>query len=128
VNPNLRFTSEYDVWFYLIVFVTLAIVPVMILWWIFVLRHLNRRSQAGVKATASRWHFLRYGPMAPLLSAAVLLCGLPFWDFFPASDTIPSSIGLCLMVMTVSGFVALVISVVLWSFTRVLERSITDSN
>jgi hypothetical protein len=99
----------------------------MVIWWLVVVRHLNRRSAAGIKTAASRWHFLRYGPMAPLTSAAVFLCGLPFWDSFPASDMVPSFIGLCLMVMTVSGFIALVISAVLWAATSALERSIAHA-
>ena len=126
VGQEASYSAADDVLFYLIVFITLTIVPVMIGWWFVVLRHLHRRSEAGIRTTASPWHVLRYGPTAPLISAAVFLCGLPSWNLSRTPDTIPSSVGLPLMVMTVSGLVALVISAVLWAFTRALERSVAD--
>jgi hypothetical protein len=128
VGPDSSYSSDYNVWVYLVVFVALAIVPAMIAWWLVVLRDLNRRSEAGIRTAASCWHVLRYGPTAPLISAAVFLCGLPSWIFFPTSAVIHPTIGLCLMVMTGAGFIALVFSVVLWAFTSALERSISDAN
>lgn len=127
VSPNGSDGFNDYVVFYLIVLITLTIVPVMIGWWLVVLRHLNRRSEAGIRTGPSRWHVLRYGPMAPLVSAAVFFGGLPSWSVFPTSDPILSSVGLPLMVMTVSGFTAFVISTVLWVATSALERSIADS-
>jgi hypothetical protein len=127
VGPNGSDGFNDDVVFYLIVLITLAIVPVVIGWWLVVLRHLNRRSEAGIRTATSRWHVLRYGPMAPLISAAVFLGGLPSWSFSPTPDPILSSVGLPLMVMTVSGFTAFMISTALWAATSALERSIADS-
>jgi hypothetical protein len=127
VGTNSIYRSNDDILFYFIVVVTLTIVPVMIVWWLFVLRHLNRRSEAGIRIAAGRWSVLRYGPMAPLISAAVFLCGLASWTFFPTSDPTLSSVELPSMVMTGSGFTALVMSAILWACTIALERSIADS-
>ena len=127
MGPDTGDSSAYDVLFCLIVLIALTIVPAMIGWWFVVLRHLHRRSEADIRTSASRWHPLRYGPTAPVISAAVFLCGLPSWIFFPTSDPILSSVGLPLMVMTGSGLTALVISAILWACTIALERSIADS-
>ena len=124
MGPDTGDSSVYNVLFYLVVLIALTIVPAMIGWWFVVLRHLHRRSEADIRTSASRWHPLRYGPTAPVISAAVFLCGLPSWNLSRTPDTIPSSLGLPLMVMTVSGFTALVISAVLWAFTIALERSV----
>jgi hypothetical protein len=127
VGPAASDGSAYNVLFFLIVLVILTIIPMMIIWWVVVLRHLNRRSEAGIRAAVSRWHFLRYGPAAPLISAAVFLCGLSAWEFSPLFDMIPSSLRLVLFVMTGPGFIAFLISAVLCAFTRALERSIADA-
>jgi len=124
VGPDTGDSSADNVVFSLIVLIALTIVPVMIGWWFVVLRHLHRRSEAAIRTSAGRWHPLRYGPTAPLISAAVFLCGLPSWNLSRSPGTIPASLGLPLMVMAVSGLAALVISATLWAFTRSLERSI----
>ena len=116
------YSSDYDVWVYLIAFVTLAIVPVMIVWWLAAQLENRRRRRVGIQTGGSRWHFLRYGPTAPLISAAVFLCGLPGWIFRPAGGTLNPTIGLCLMVMTASGLIALVISAVLSDFSNAPPR------
>jgi hypothetical protein len=55
-------SSADNVWFYLIAFVALAIVPVMVIWWVVAQLENSRRRKAGIPTGGSRWHFLRYGP------------------------------------------------------------------
>lgn len=116
--------SADNVWFHLIAFVTLAIVPVMIVWWVVAQLENSRRRKARIPTGGSRWHFLRYGPTAPLISAVVFLCGVQVFVFRPEEGGLSPTVTVSLMLMTVPGLIALMVSIVLWSYSNAPARSI----
>jgi hypothetical protein len=110
-----------NLYFCPIAFVTLTIVPVMIIWWVVAQLDTRRRRKAGIHTSRSRWHFLRCGPTAPLISAAVFVGGSSVWITRPDPETITPSIVFCLMMMGFAGLIALAISAVPWAVSTVLE-------
>jgi len=115
--------GPYDnTYFYIIAFITLAILPVMVIWW-FIAQLVNRRRrEAGTPTGGSRWHLLRYGPTAPLICAAVFLFGMSIWIIRPDPEVLSPSIRFCLLVMSFAGLIALVISWLLWEFSNAPPR------
>jgi hypothetical protein len=107
----------------LIAFVALTIVPVMIVWWVVAHFENARREKAGIPTGRSRWHFLRYGPTAPLISAVVFLCGLQVLVFRPEEGGPSPTVAVSLLFMTVPGMIALMVSMVLWSYSNAPARS-----
>jgi hypothetical protein len=120
---DLYSSSADNVWFYLIAFVALAIVPVMVIWWVVAQLENSRRRKAGIPTGGSRWHFLRYGPTAPLISAVVFLCGLQVSVFRPEEGGLSPTVAVSLAFMTVPGLIAFMVSMVLWSYSNAPARS-----
>lgn len=116
-------SSADNVWFYLIAFVALAIVPVMIIWWVVAQFENRRRRKAGIPTGESRWHFLRYGPTAPLISAVILICGLQVFIFRPEEGELSPTVAVSLAFMTVPALIAFMVSMVLWSYSNAPPRS-----
>jgi hypothetical protein len=114
-------SSADNVWSCLIAFVSLAIVPVMIVWWDVAQRENRRRKMDGIPTGGSRWHFLRYGPTAPLISAVVFLCGLQVLVLRP--EGLSPTVAVSLLFMTVPGLIAFMVSMVLWSYSNAPARS-----
>lgn len=108
---------------YLIAFVALAIVPVIIIWWVIAHDENNRRRKAGIPTGESRWHFLRYGPTAPLISAVILICGLQVFVFRPEEGGLSPTVAVSLAFMTVPALIAFMVSMVLWSYSNAPPRS-----
>lgn len=113
-------------YFYFIAFLALTIVPVMIIWWVVAQVVNRRRRKAGIQTGGGRWHFLRYGPAAPVISAAVFLFGISIWIIRPDNEVLSPSIRFCLMLMGVAGLIALVISSALWDFSNAPSRPKPD--
>jgi hypothetical protein len=116
-------SSADNVWSCLIAFVSLAIVPVMIVWWDVAQRENRKRKMDGIPTGGSRWHFLRYGPTAPLISAVVFLCGLQVFVFRPDEGGLSPTVAVSLAFMTVPALIAFMVSMVLWSYSNAPPRS-----
>jgi hypothetical protein len=74
--------------------------------------------KAGIRTDEGRWHFLRFGPTAPLIPAAVFLLGMSIWIFGSDKEVISPSVRFCLLMMAVAGFTAFVISWMLWQLSN----------
>ena len=61
---------------HLIALVSLALVSAVLLWW-FIAQFVNRqlRDAGRQDLIGGPWHILRFGPLAPLISAAAVLAG-----------------------------------------------------
>jgi hypothetical protein len=116
-------SSAENIWFCLIAFVALAIVPMMIIWWDIARLENTRRRKAGIPTGDSRWHFLRYGPTAPLISAVILMCGLQVFIFRPEEGGLSPTVAVSLAFMTVPALIAFMVSMVLWSYSNAPPRS-----
>jgi hypothetical protein len=120
-------SSADNVWFCLIAFVALAIVPVMIVWWDIAQRENKRRREAGIPTGETRWHFLRYGPTAPLISAVIFMCGLQVFLFRPEEGELSPTVAVSLAFMTVPALIAFMVSMILWSYSNAPPRSKSGS-
>jgi hypothetical protein len=115
--------GPYDsIYIYIIAFVTLGILPIMIIWWLVTQLVNRRRRKAGTPTGGSRWHFLRYGPTAPLICAAVFILGMSIWIIRPDPEVLSPSVRFCLLVMAVAGAIAFAISWLLWEFSNAPPR------
>jgi UDP-N-acetylmuramyl pentapeptide phosphotransferase/UDP-N-acetylglucosamine-1-phosphate transferase len=101
-----------------IAFVSLTIVPVMIAWWVVAQLVDRRRRKSGIRTGGGRWQFLRYGPTAPLIPAAVFLFGISIWILHPDKEVISPSVRFCLLIMAGAGLIAFVISWMLWQLSN----------
>ena len=105
---------------YLILLVALALVPALLTWWL-VAQRLNSRIRS--KANGERWHLSRFGPLAPLVSAAALLCG--FLAFFVPQihDELSPDVRFAFLVLAGFALVGFLMSIVLWSYSNAPPRA-----
>lgn len=107
------------VFFYLIVLVALALVPSMLTWWLLAQHANNRRRRAGVPAGVGRWNLRRFGPAAPLTSAGAFLIGFLICAIPDVRDTLHPTLVIGFFLLASFGLVALMMSMVLWSYSNV---------
>jgi hypothetical protein len=113
------FYGPFDNYYvYAIAFVSLTIVPVMIAWWVVDQLVNRRRRKAGIRTGGGRWHFLRFGPTAPLIPAAVFLFAMSIWIFGSDKELISPSVRFCMLIMAVAGLTAFAISWMLWQLSN----------
>jgi hypothetical protein len=104
-----------DIVFTLISGVALLIVPVMLTWWVIAQIVNAHRKNAGLQRFAGRWHFLRFGPAAPLLSLSAFICGaVPV--VVDRSSNVSSSILFPCIALSFTGLMAFLMSMLLWSY------------
>ncbi|TFC39050.1 hypothetical protein [Cryobacterium sp. TMT2-14] len=99
---------------YGIIGVALLLIPAMFTWWALAQRVNSLRREAGRQREVGRWHFLRFGPTAPLLSLTAFLSGLV--PVIVGWRAVHYPIILSLAVLTVFGLVAFLMSMLLWSY------------
>jgi hypothetical protein len=109
----ISFVSQ-NIMFVLISAVALLIVPGVLTWWV-VAQVVNAdRKDTGKQRFVGRWHVLRFGPMAPLLSLiAGIGGGAPVIIFQYA---LPVDILLPCVALGILGLTAFVISLLLWMY------------
>jgi hypothetical protein len=84
------------------------IIPGLLTWWAIAQRVNYVRRKAGSQRVVGRWHFLRFGPLAPLLALSALLIGMaPF--LLQPSELKSFGLVLSFMALTVLGLVAFLI-------------------
>lgn len=104
-----------DIMFTLVSAVALLIVPGMLTWWVIAQLVNAHRKNAGRQRFAGRWHFLRFGPAAPLLSLSALICGaVPV--VAARSSGVSSSILFPCIALIFTGLLAFLMSMLLWSY------------
>lgn len=101
--------------FFLVSGVALLIVPAMLTWWVIAQIVNSGRKNDGRQRFVGRWHFLRFGPTAPLLSLIACICGAaPF--VINGRDALLTSLSLPCVALGFLGLVAFAMSMLLWSY------------
>lgn len=109
----IRLVSE-NIMFFLISAVALLIVPCMLTWWVIAQIVNSDRKEAGRQRFVGRWHFLRFGPTAPLLSLIACIVGagpvVIFRFALPVDFFIPC------VALGFLGLTAFLMSMLLWMY------------
>ncbi|MGY4856351.1 hypothetical protein [Cryobacterium sp. AP23] len=109
----LRLLSQNSL-FFLISGVALLIVPGMLAWWVIAQTVNSDRKDAGSQRFVGRWHFLRFGPTAPLLSLIACIGGagpVVIFRYALSSDIYIACVGLGFL-----GLTAFLMSMLLWAY------------
>jgi hypothetical protein len=104
--------------FWLIVGYSVVLIPAIVTWWL-VVQHINSRThRTGNVPHGVLRLFLRFGPMALLLSAATFLCG--FWILFTPEirNAFNPNLGVPSLALTGIGVPAFMLSMVLWAYSN----------
>jgi hypothetical protein len=115
-----------DIMFTLISGVALLIVPVMLTWWVIAQTVNSDRKNAGSQRFVGRWHFLRFGPAAPLLSLIACICGAAPAVAF-RSSAISTSILFPCIALGFLGLTAFAMSMLLWTYSSDPAETATSS-
>ena len=111
---------------WLIIILSVALIPAMLTWWL-VAQHVNSRMRrAGTRLDRSRWHFLRFGPAAPLISAAAFLCGFLAFHVPQLHDALSPDVRFAFWGLAGFGLVASMMSIVLWAYSNAPSRGASD--
>lgn len=109
----IRLVSE-NIMFFLISAVALLIVPGMLTWWVIAQIVNSDRKEADRQRFVGRWHFLRFGPTAPLLSLIACIGGAgPVVVFRYALST---DIYIPCVALGFLGLTAFLLSMLLWTY------------
>ena len=110
----------------LIILVSLALVPASLTWWL-IAQHVNSRMmRAGRQLHGGRWHFLRFGPTAPLLSAAAFLCGTLAYSVPQIHDALDPEVSFAALILAACSLFSFMMSMVLWSYSNAPPRQTTN--
>lgn len=107
---------------YLLLLVSLIIVPTMLTWWIVAQQINGRMRSTGSQLDRGRWHFLQFGPAAPLISAAASLCGFVMFYVPHLHDALSPDVRFAFLILGGIGLVAFMMSMVLWSYSNAPPR------
>jgi hypothetical protein len=110
----IRLVSE-NIMLFLISAVALLIVPGVLTWWVIAQIVNSDRKDSGRQRFVGRWHFLRFGPAAPLLTLVTSACGATPAVAFP-SYAISTSINIPCIALGFLGLIAFAMSVLLWTY------------
>ena len=106
----------------LIILISLAIVPANLTWWL-IAQHINdRMARAREQLHGGRWHFLRFGPTAPLISAAAFLCGTLTYSVPQIHDALDPDVSFAALILAVFSLVSFMMSMILWSYSNAPPR------
>ena len=119
---HLRINSVDEAVSYLVLLVSLALVPLMLTWWLFAQRMNRRMRRAGSALGGGRWHLLRFGPSAPLIAAAAFLCGFLMFYVPQLHDALSPDVRFAFLILGGIGLVAFMKSMVLWSHSNAPPR------
>jgi hypothetical protein len=109
----ISFVSE-NTMFVLLSAGALLIVPGMLTWWVIAQIVNADRKDTGKQRFAGRWHVLRFGPTAPLLSLIACIGGaspVVIFQYALSTDILIPCVALALL-----GLTAFVMSLLLWMY------------
>jgi len=107
MEPSSTTLSE-NIMFYLTSGVAAVIIPGTLAWWVVAQRVKYVRRKMCIQRDVGRWHLLRFGPAAPLLTLIAFIGGVA--RFYESSFPIDA------MALTFFGLVAFLMSMVRWSY------------
>jgi hypothetical protein len=109
----MSFASE-NTMFVLLSAVALLIVPGMLTWWVIAQVVNEDRKDTGRQRLVGRWHVLRFGPTAPLLSLLACTGGAAPVVIFQYA--LPDGIFIPCVALALLGLIAFVMSLLLWMY------------
>lgn len=109
----ISFVSE-NTMFVLLSAVALLIVPSMLTWWVIAQVVNADRKDSGKQRFVRRWHFLRFGPTAPLLSLIACIGGAAPVVIFQYA--LPDGFLIPCVTLALLGLIAFVMSMILWMY------------
>ena len=107
MEPSSTTLSE-NIMFILTSGVAALIIPGILAWWGIAQRVKYVRRKTGRQRDVGRWHLLRFGPAAPLLTLIAFIGGVARFQ--------KSSFPIDAIALTFFGLVAFLMSMVLWSY------------
>ena len=114
MGEPIRLLSE-NIMFFLIGGVALLIVPGMLAWWVIAQIVNSDRKDAGRQRVVGRWHVLRFGPTAPLLSLIASIGGAaPV--LLDRSRAMSAGISIPCVALGFLGLTAFLLSTLLWTY------------
>lgn len=118
-----RYVSPADsALFGFIVLIALVIVPATLIWWL-VAHHVNRRMlRAGTQLHGGRWHFLRFGPAAPLISFTAFICAIVAYTVPAIDDALDPDVSFATLVLSAFSLFSFMMSMVLWAYSNAPPR------
>jgi hypothetical protein len=109
----ISFVSQ-NIMFCLISAVALLIVPGMLTWWVIAQIVNADRKDAGKQRFVGRWHFLRFGPTAPLLSLIACIGGAAPVVIFQFA--LPDGFFIPCIALGLLGLTAFLMTMLLWMY------------
>lgn len=109
----ISFVSE-NTMFVLLSAVAFLIVPGMLTWWVIAQVVIADRKDTGKQRFVGRWHVLRFGPTAPLLSLIACLGGAAPVVIFQYA--LPDDFFIPCVALALLGLIAFVMSMILWMY------------
>lgn len=106
----------------LIILISLAIVPANLTWWLIAQHINNRMTRAGKQLHGGRWHLLRFGPTAPLISAAAFSCGIVAYSVPQIHDALDPDVSFAAMILAAFSLFSFMMSMILWSYSNAQPR------
>jgi hypothetical protein len=103
-----------NIMFFLISAVAILVVPGMLIWWVVAQIANADRKEAGRQRVVGRWHFLRFGPTAPLLSLIACIGGagpVVIFRYALSTDVFIPCVALGFLALT-----AFLMSMLLWMY------------
>jgi len=106
----------------LIILISLVLIPGNLTWWL-IAQHINdRMSRAREQLHGGRWHFLRFGPTAPLISAAAFICGTLAFSVPQIHDALDPDVSFAALILAAFSLFSFMMSMVLWSHSNAPPR------
>jgi hypothetical protein len=118
-----RISPFDEVLTYLILLAALVLIPTMLTWWLVAQHTNNRMEKAGSPLNGGSWHPLRFGPLAPIISAVAGIWGFLAFHVPQIRQALHPDVSFAFAVMGWSGLLSFMLSMVLWTYSNAPPRS-----
>jgi len=114
--------------FWLVIAISSTLIPAIFTWWLLAQHMNNRLANTETPPRGVRWHFLRFGPTALLVSAAGFSCGLWIYSMPERMSSFSPYLILPAMALMGSGVLAFMMSMVLWAYSNSPPKRAWDAD